>query len=46
MYSTVHALASIIEHLKSIVDGENFFCGLVLEFQMAFNNVKINSLLR
>ena len=45
MHSTNHALVSITEHVKKIVDNGNFACGLFLDFQKAFDTVNINILI-
>ena len=32
----------MIEHVKSILDHDNFACGVFLDFQKAFDSININ----
>ena len=43
-HSTGHALVSISERIKRVVDAGNFACGIFLDFQKAFDTVNINIL--
>ena len=38
-HSTEHALVSLIEKIKSTLDGNNFGCGIFVDLEKAFDTV-------